>query len=742
MAPKDWDLWMYSNFVYQLCPKLCGPVLFSSASEAYARLQEIKLILRNSGANFRAQCARGSRHACELPRQLKQWNRVLAAINVQLRERNTPGELEVICFLVPGDKPDSACRLQRAILLVRWLLVTHSCVTAIRVDEWGVLQCPAYFDLFCDCLRQSRRLRSLRLSVHHPKTSEHERPLAAMCDLRHLEEFASQILHVDDYSRDMSALCNVVARNAKSERLAVEQFIDESDMSDMWNMSGMSDIAPELTTNATITDLSIGVSCLKATEHDLFTQALKANTSLQSLRLVGSRRKHTLSVAAIARATEGLTALVNLELSHFLITTSEAWALALSVSHSGAVQQLALISCMPLFTYLVSVPRTGDDSYKGAHWRIQPLVHMLLKATSLRKLTVCMNAYRVQDQRVFFEALAANDFIEEVNIQNPHKFPELCPLICETDTGSRVKIDTIRMDERSLESAPKGLHIRDVRLVLDGRVRPGEVQRCLAQLSTFNSVTSLSVHGKGAIDAETAELLAQYLRKTRLLSDVTLNFFARHNESLVLLDALSDNTSITTLGVEHWCESVLTARILADIICSSKMIRALTYNLTSCNPSPAFFSALAKHIEGNCTLISVKSYRLKSLAKYWNFIQEVVACNSTLLVRAAQYVTGCAVEKSGAEALELLGSDHMLVAKVQEMASVDEKEANDAINSKLADLDDLDVFMSASGVVRERVVCQESAEGHLCLDTIPYDCWRILRRYLRVRHVVDTESAC
>ncbi|KAK8784437.1 hypothetical protein V5799_009199 [Amblyomma americanum] len=734
MGPKEWRLWKHAKLTnWQLSPEYGGPELFSSANEAYARLQEIKLTLANSGADFSAPCARGSCRPCELPRQLKQWNHVLAPVNIQLRERNSPGELELISFDVAGDLQDRACLLQRGLLLFHWLLTTHNCVTAIRVDDWGVFQLPAFFYSFCDGLHKSRRLRSLKLYSELRKLSLHTWLLAAMGCLRNIEEFACPSLQFPDEPNNKAALCEIVAKNAKLGRLDVELFVGRPRR--MWLF------AQQLARSAAITDLRIDVTCVRPNEHEAFSNALKENHSLQSLRLVGSLRVRTLSVAAIARAAEGLRALITLELSHFRVTTSEAWALAMSLSLNRTVQHLALLSCIQIFSPVTSEPSTPDESYGGAHWRIQPFVYILCHATSLRKLTLSLSDFSNRDRRVFFEALALNDVVEEVHIQDRrHCYSrDLCRAICETNTGSRVRIGTVNVTGRCCEEL-KRLHIRGACILVEATALPGVTYSCLAQLQMLYSLTTLSVNIAADIGKESAELLAQYLQETRLLVEVTMSFFAGRSDSLVLLEALAQNTSITTLVVDRWCDTRHTAQELAGVVCSSKRIRALTYHLTSRSPSPAFFSTLARYIKDNCTLISVKAYRLRASAKDWNIIQEALARNSTLLVHAAQYVVGCAVrKKEGAKALELLGLDHMLVSKVQEMASVDEEEAQRAISSRLADLNDLHVGMHVAGVVGESVVCRDSAGGRPCLDTMPYECWRILRRCLRVRYVVDSQ---
>ncbi|KAK8784868.1 hypothetical protein V5799_008766 [Amblyomma americanum] len=319
---------------------------------------------------------------------------------------------------------------------------------------------------------------------------------------------------------------------------------------------------------------------------------------------------------------------------------------------------------MQIFKPVTSVPITGSD------WRIQPYLHLLRQATSLRKLTLSMSQFDKREQRLFFEALALNDVVEKVHIQDcRHCYSsDLCRAICETNTGSRVSTGTVCVTESSLESALKKLHIRDACILVEATAFSGVTYSCLAQLQMLDTLTALSVNIAADIGKESAELLAQYVQETRLLIEVTLSFFPCRSDSLVLLEALAHNTSITMPVVDPWCDTRSTAQELAGVVCSSKRIRALTYQLTSRSPSQAFFSALSRYIEENCTLISVKASRMRVSAKDWNIVLEILARNSTFLVYAAQYDAGCALrKKEGAKALELLGLDHKLVTKVREI---------------------------------------------------------------------------
>ncbi|KAK8769138.1 hypothetical protein V5799_014397 [Amblyomma americanum] len=175
---------------------------------------------------------------------------------------------------------------------------------------------------------------------------------------------------------------------------------------------------------------------------------------------------------------------------------------------------------MQIFKPVTSVP-TGSD------WRIQPYLHLLRQATSLRKLTLSMSLFDKREQRLFFEALALSDVVEEVHIQDRrHCYSrDVCRAICETNTCSRVRIGTVGVNESSWESALKRLHIRGACIVVEATALPGVTYSCLAQLQVLDTLTTLSVNIAADMGKESAELLAQYLQETRLLIEVTMSFF-------------------------------------------------------------------------------------------------------------------------------------------------------------------------------------------------------------------------
>ncbi|KAK8768674.1 hypothetical protein V5799_014861 [Amblyomma americanum] len=354
---------------------------------------------------------------------------------------------------------------------------------------------------------------------------------------------------------------------------------------------------------------------------------------------------------------------------------------------------------------------------------------MVRTLTSLRKLRLPFYFF-LDDKTVVIEALNKSRSMEEVRFDAGQESYRVV-----RDTGNGWMIETVADCHPLSERMSEGERVRSVYMPVVETEASAEMLRRFKQICMFHELTTLKVSNTywlDAIKAEQAEVIAQFLRETKSLHEVEMIFYARRPQSRVLLDALRHNTSVTVLVVEYWCLSGHTAGLLVDIVCSSKTIRAFTYNLRSGKTPLVFFSMLANAIQANCTILSVKASRSLATARHMDRIQGVLARNYALPFRAAWFATGRTVDKRGAEALELLGPEPVVVSKVREMLSVGQYEAEDATRRKLYDLDDMNA-MRAAGVVRESVVC-------VCrpgLDALQFFCWLHLRQYLRVADVAD-----
>ncbi|KAH7950883.1 hypothetical protein HPB52_003066 [Rhipicephalus sanguineus] len=733
MAPQDWGLWMHAKYLGKVCP-----YKFSSTQDAYERLQQIKHIFANKGADFMVPCGKENNRDCHLLKHLSVWNDLLVAVNVRIKEAVATKELELYFPKTFYVEMQPRKRIERAVILLHLILIKHTCVAKIELEKLGEFSEPDWFALFCDGINDCRRLKTLRVSADIKDAPIYRQLLKSCNSLRRLEELSLEnICDVGD-ARIMTILTTVIARNTKLMRFKVDGFDAVT--------QGKSILLLALQRSPCLYQLSLDVTTFSAEEANTLLRILNGKNGLKSLRLKGNGLNRYITVQSLASALSNATTLVELKLDGFFMHTYDAWILAMTLIRAQTVQNLVLDGCMPVFSSPVELTGVeANDSPGRISGRIEPYVHILKELTCLRRLALDLFRFPAQDQRAFLEALSGNDFLEHVFVAPPNRgYPnELSRIAIETGTATRIYSSPIVTHETNFASLPMGSNIEELIVEARAHVQRKEdlsVTAHFTDLRALDRVTDLYFCKIGGrIDVSTAKVLALYLQNTKSLRTVTLNVCAGREPSILLLDALSRNTGITSLGVERWCCNRWSAVALADIVRSS-MIHTVTYNEKCLFPSRAFFSRLAGSIESNFTIVSVNTLERKEYAKNWEVIKSVAARNAALLERAAQFVTELSFDKSDAKALELVASSPLLPLRVQELAAVGECEAAAKVRRAIWNLRDLDVFMSITGVVKESVVCEESSDGRARLDALPADCWLAIRRYLSFTDVVGNAS--
>ncbi|XP_077531191.1 uncharacterized protein LOC144143293 [Haemaphysalis longicornis] len=124
--------------------------------------------------------------------------------------------------------------------------------------------------------------------------------------------------------------------------------------------------------------------------------------------------------------------------------------------------------------------------------------------------------------------------------------------------------------------------------------------------------------------------------------------------------------------------------------------------------------------------------------KEWFLVLDTARRNSSIVLRAAQFVTGLRSDRGGAEAVEDVFLYPELLEGLAEELSLPTIEAAALVRRGLQCLQSLDDFMRLAGVVKERVVCHRRGDGCLQLTDLGPDCWAVIRRYLLLCDIVDS----
>ncbi|KAL3202853.1 hypothetical protein MRX96_001219 [Rhipicephalus microplus] len=732
---KDPELWTHSSLLRSMCPSM-----FSSEPHAYERLQQIKMILANKGADFMAPCGKQNLDDCDLLKHIGAWNDVLAAIHVRLEEVVESRELAV-SFPVKVSGQRETRKVERAVVLLYKLFVAHSCVARIVIDDLGEFCNLERFALLCHAISSCRRLTTLRVNADMDEASYYQKLLTGCASFHNLEELSFERIRDCDNTGNMTILATLLERNSRLSKFRVDGFSTSS--------RHTSTLLRELQRCQTLSHLSLDITSFGENEATLFLNMLKGNNVLKSLRLEGKQRCNHLTVSSITSALSKSTTLENLELLGFHLCTADVWALAKGLGKIQTLQSLIIDGCTPVF----SLPPLHThvetcDSPEDVSSHIAPYIHIVEQIPALQCFAFDLLRFSTEDQRAFLQVLGATDYPTRtfVDVRAPGYASELKRIALETGTANRIYWSPVceeRIDFPNLliESRVGAVGLEVQRGTCDNEIP--NVNERLSGMSTLDHVVSFNLEIRGSMIApSTAQILARYLESTKVLEAVTLNFSTSKDSSMRLLVALSRNVSITRLGVERWCSTRRSAKFLADIVRSSKLIHTLTYNEESIAPSKTFFSRLSESIAGNFTIVSLRTQERRENAKNWAFIQNVATRNAALLEKAARFVAGDYSQKSDAEAFEAVASSPLLPRRVQVVKGVGECEAVEMVRRAVRNLRDMDGFMTITGVVIKSVMCEESRDGRARLDSLPADCWLAIRRYLSVTDVVSCGPKC
>ncbi|KAL1422711.1 hypothetical protein MTO96_003794 [Rhipicephalus appendiculatus] len=596
-------------------------------------------------------CGKESNRDCDLIKHLSAWNDILVAVNVRIKATVVTKELELFFPQKFYVEQQPRKLIERAVILLHFILIKHTCVTKIELEKLGEFKDPEWFALLCDGINDCRRLKTLRVTADIKRAPIYRQLLKACSTLRRLEELSFENICDTEDARNMAILSCVIARNTKLRLFEVDGFHAVTE--------GKSILLGALQRSQRLNRLSLDVTSFGAEESNTLLQMLSGKNGLKSLRLKGNGMNRYITVQSVASALSNATDLVELKLDGFFMHTYDVWNLALTLARVQTVQNLILVGCMPVFSSPVEHADVEANGSPGRiSTRIEPYVHILKELTCLRRLALDLIRFPAQDQRAFLEALAGNDLLKHVIVAPPNRgYPsELSCIALQTGTANRISCSPIVTHETNFESLPRGSHIEELTVEALAHVQTKEILSVTARfkdLRALDRVTDLYFCKKGGrLDVSTAKALALFLRNTKSLNAVTLNICAAREPTMLLLDAISRNTGITSLGVERWCCNRWSAVALVDIVRSSK-IHTLTYNEKCLFPSRAFFSRLAESIGSNFTIVSVSTLERKEYFKNWDVIQNVAMRNAAFLERAARFVVQLSFDKSDAKALEL-----------------------------------------------------------------------------------------
>ncbi|KAH7948714.1 hypothetical protein HPB49_001178 [Dermacentor silvarum] len=120
----------------------------------------------------------------------------------------------------------------------------------------------------------------------------------------------------------------------------------------------------------------------------------------------------------------------------------------------------------------------------------------------------------------------------------------------------------------------------------------------------------------------------------------------------------------------------------------------------------------------------------------WFAVMDTARRNASLVSRAAQLLSGRRCDRCCFSALEHVYQHRPLLERLAEVMSFSVSDTVSMVREALRSVQDMHGFMRVAGVVRDRVVCLPSQDGHMQLDNLNEHCWSLVRRFLLLDDVL------
>ncbi|KAL1443274.1 hypothetical protein MTO96_046034 [Rhipicephalus appendiculatus] len=259
-------------------------------------------------------------------------------------------------------------------------------------------------------------------------------------------------------------------------------------------------------------------------------------------------------------------------------------------------------------------------------------------------------------------------------------------------------------------------------------------------LPSCSHVTSLFLVCQ-PLDGDAISLMVKYIAGATVLRhlEMTKIYFTLDTvdrAQRALMQALSINKSIRKLSMKDACLDETEIQILVDKLQATRTLCELFFYPDDFASSNLLIQKLSPRVSSNYTLLGLKTEWANARHEDMFAVDNIVRRNLALVTRAAHFVMGTR-HRYCAAAAELVHWNPGLVAKVQELASVDENEAVSRIQNSLKSYTEFDDFMCVAGVVKRGVTCHKRDDGQLQLTDLNRDCWLHIRQHLKMGDILD-----
>lgn len=664
---------------------------------------------------------------------LNEWLYLLAS---EIREV-APGRLAL--FSLESDNTPRAiddAQLQVGVALLHCLMTRHRCLEA--AEGLHVLL-PCYRKIFCDALRNSSSLTSLRLSNCHLTGLVVRSLVAALTSTDLLDELALDSCKFPGGVRATENALALYIRKTKSLRTLTLIYVP------LFNDA--TQLIESLERNTSIDKLALSLPVLLPEQGEAFRRFLANNNRILELELASTVHDENVKVHKLFMAVTENTTLQRLILCSFPLGLFASKWLSQAVARSTTLLEVELPHCS---WELRSLQDPEDPAQQkeisdltaemGRKWRIAPLVKALRATSSLRRLSLpaCFHDW---EMRKLLAAVGKCASLERLTLDPlvPESLEAFHRALIDTNTTDKVAFRLCHLPPsqfvRALQCHSNILHLNRHNFC---GLRWQRFLEITSTLLLHDCITALVLRldvSEGNINEEEASAIATYLSSTKVLRDIHLCFRASKKCTHTVIEGIAKNSTLEKLGIERWFVSKEDIDVLCKWLAASKTMYHLEYLCEDYAACKALVMGLEELLVDSYTLtyLRVKEFDESTfypLQAAKNFTRR----NLSLVECAVHFVLG-STQKRAAEAFEKVSYHPQVAYNVEEATLLSPAAAKQKVKESSQRL--RMHFWQLAGIVQNELVCEQRSDGRMQIDTLGLDAWLHVRSFLRVADVLE-----
>ncbi|KAK8787878.1 hypothetical protein V5799_022346 [Amblyomma americanum] len=644
------------------------------------------------GDEYVPPCTHGAGEVCAFFRDLHAVNRVLLQVELELRE-TAPAQLTLLPASIP--RPARVLMTPAVWRLLDVVLQRHRCIVSVDINGDGIDVEPMR-PLIDMLVRKAPSLVMLRLRTVLNKDEEVQALAASLLAAHRLQDLSLEGIGCMG-AISVGLLASFIQNTTTLTKLSMAATHIEPRYAP--------DLLGALSLNTTIRTLTLSTcSCYRG-------YVCQYGPLLHCL-VDGCSALRTLTLdRCCLECTPGLRLLMKALVVNTRVSTLSLCGFAGSEAFVEFIPQL--LAQNRTLRSLTVLPSATEDENKCRCVEIQRCEHRCMECADsdfggvasiaaglpynfwLQELTVDLSWCSREQCRRFFEAFRTNCTLHKVVVQGIHKedFRHVCRRIRESGIAGRVSLHCFLPLEEHVEDLTACRKV--LQIYLDA-TRPGrdELLRRTLTVLPFRKHVSMLVLQMTAqqVASEFARLVSYLEREARLKH---LNLFVGGPVLDVdvrrrLLVALLRNRSLQVLELKGDLVTCATeALIVANELCTNNTLCEFSLlHGADATAEDTFMDALLRHlIPGlmhNHTLCSLL-LTMQTYSVPYHAVLGVVCRNRATTMCAANFVLGTDRSERSADALSRVQHSPALLRQVMQIASLDEIEAQFAIQRALCD---------------------------------------------------------